>query len=339
MVKALVTGGGGFLGSAVCRALRHKGVAVRSFSRGAYPELEQAGVETVRGDLTDPAAVHAAAAGCDIVFHVAAKAGVWGRGEDFRRVNVEGTRSVLEACRAHGIRRLVYTSSPSVVFDGRDIEGGDESLPYAEHYHAHYPATKAEAERLVLRANGRDIATVSLRPHLIWGPGDNHLVPRIIARRRSGALRRITGPVKKVDSVYIDNAAAAHILAAEKLAPGAPSAGKVYFISNDEPLPVWELIDRILMAAHLPPVEKTVSPGLAYAAGAGLEAVYRLLRLGGEPRMTRFLARELSTAHWFDISAARRDLGYRPAVSIQEGLRRLEAALAADDLAQGAQAL
>jgi nucleoside-diphosphate-sugar epimerase len=328
-VKALVTGGGGFLGAALCRRLIARGDRVRSFSRGDYPALRAEGVETFRGDLADQEAVCAAAEGCGIVFHAGARAGIWGPSEEFVRTNVDGTANVLAACRRHGVGRLVYTSSPSVVFDGADMEGVDESVPYPTRYEAAYPETKAKAEQMVLAANGPDMATVALRPHLIWGPGDNHLVPRLIARRRAGILRRISGPPKLVDSVYIDNAVDAHLRAAERLAPGTAPAGRAYFITNAEPVPLWELVDRILAAAHLPPVDRAVSPMFALAAGSLLEFAHRLLRLTGEPRMTRFLARELSTAHWFDIGAARRDLGYEPAVSLEEGLRLLEASFKA----------
>ncbi|MBI5209968.1 MAG: NAD-dependent epimerase/dehydratase family protein [Elusimicrobia bacterium] len=326
-MRALVTGGGGFLGKAIVTRLLARGDSVRSVARGSYPELASLGVSVVRGDIADPASLAEAAAGVDVVFHAAAKAGVWGDPAEYHRSNVAGTRNVLAACRERGVRRLVYTSSPSVVFDGRDQEGIDESAPYPERHLASYPATKAEAERLVLAADGPDLATVALRPHLIWGPGDNHLVPRIVARAREGRLLKLGGPPRKVDSTYIDNAADAHLLAADRLAPGAPPAGKAYFISNGEPLPVWDLVDRILGAAGLPPLTLSIPPAAAYAAGCVLELAYSVLRLPGEPRMTRFLASELSTAHWFDLTAARRDLGYEPKVSVEEGLRRLARSL------------
>jgi nucleoside-diphosphate-sugar epimerase len=322
-MNALVTGGGGFLGGAIVRRLRARGDSVRSLARRRYPDLDALGVTQHQGDIADAQAVVESAAGCEIVFHVAAKAGVGGRYAEYRRANVTGTENVLAACRTHHVPRLVYTSSPSVVFNGRDMEGVDESAPYAAHYDAHYPRTKAIAEQLVLRANGPDLATVALRPHLIWGPGDNHLIPRIIARARAGRLRRIGGASKLIDSIYIDNAADAHLLAADRLAPGSPIAGKAYFLSQGEPVPLWGLVNRILAAAGLPPVTRSVPYGVAFAAGWALETAYALLHLRGEPPMTRFLARELSTAHWFDLSAARRDLGYAPSVSLDEGLRRL----------------
>lgn len=324
-MKALVTGGGGFLGKAIVGQLLDQGWTVRTFSRADHPQLEALGVEHCRGDLADAAAVKSAAAGCELICHTAAKAGIWGPYRDFFRANVEGTRHVIAACRAQGIRRLVYTSSPSVVFDGTDMEGVDENVPYPARYHAFYPQTKAEAERLVLQANGPELATVALRPHLIWGPEDNHLVPRIIARGRQGRLRRIGSRDCLVDTIYIDNAARAHLLAAEKLQVGSPVAGKAYFLSQGEPLPLWTVVDRILAAAGLPPVTRRMSPGAAYALGWFLEKLYAGCRLPGEPPMTRFLARELSTAHWFDIGAARRDLGYQPEVSFQEGMDRLQA--------------
>jgi nucleoside-diphosphate-sugar epimerase len=326
-MNVLVTGGGGFLGGAIVRGLVARGATVRSLARGNYPALHALGVAQVRGDLADADAVKRAVDGCSLVFHVAAKAGIWGPYADYYRSNVKGTRNVIAACRACGVRRLVFTSSPSVVFDGRDMEGVDESVPYPRHYDAPYPATKAEAEQLVRAAGDDTLATVALRPHLIWGPGDTNLVPRIIARARAGRLRRIGGRVNRVDSTYIDDAAAAHLLAADRLAPGSPIAGKVYFISQGEPWPIWDLVNRILQAARLPPVTRTVPRGLALLAGAACEAFARGLRLQDEPPMTRFLARELSSAHWFNIAAARRDLGYQPSVSIEEGMRRLEQAL------------
>ncbi|MSN27088.1 MAG: NAD-dependent epimerase/dehydratase family protein [Geobacter sp.] len=327
-MKALVTGGGGFLGGVIVRMLRERGDEVKSFSRGAHPSLSQLGVEQIRGDLAKRDQLIKAAEGCDIIFHVAAKAGIWGGYDDFYNANVTGTVNVLAACRANDISRLVYTGSPSVVFDGNDLEGGDESLPYPLHYEAHYPQTKAMAEQIVLDADSSSLATVSLRPHLIWGPGDNHLVPRIIAKARAGKLRRIGTKPCLVDTVYVDNAAQAHLLAADRLEPGGSVAGKSYFITNDEPLPLWEMVNHILAAAGLPPETRSIPPQLAYTAGAICEGLWNLLRLSGEPPMTRFVAKELSTAHWFNINAARSDLGYAPQISIAEGLRHLRQWLA-----------
>jgi nucleoside-diphosphate-sugar epimerase len=328
-MQALVTGGGGFLGKAIVQRLRNREWNVRSLSRSNYPELESLGVECVRGDVADENAVAAAAKGCDIVFHVAAKAGVWGRYRDYFQANVQGTMSVLSACRRHGISKLVFTSSPSVVFDGRDEANLTESAPYPNSYLAYYPQTKAMAEQAVLRANGEPLSnasvlsTVALRPHLIWGPGDNHLVPRLIDRARSGKLRRVGSGTNLVDTVFIDNAADAHLLAADRLCADSPVAGKAYFISNGEPVPLWELINRMLACANLPPVSRSISARAAYLAGAVMETAYTLTGRMDEPPMTRFVARQLATAHWFDITAARRDLGYQPTITIEEGLKQL----------------
>ncbi len=326
-MKALVTGGGGFLGSVIVRMLRERGDEVCSFSRGDYPALAALGVRQIRGGLEEREAVVAAAKGCDIVFHVAAKAGIWGSYRDFYQANVVGTENVITACRTNGISRLVYTSSPSVVFDGSDVEGGNESLPYPSSYEAHYPATKAVAEKLVLAANSPELAVTSLRPHLIWGPGDNHLVPRIVAKGRAGKLRRIGNRPNLVDTVYVDNAARAHLQAADALSPGSAVAGKCYFISNAEPLPLWDMVNRILAVADVPPVTRSIPPKLAYTVGCICEALWGVLRLSGEPPMTRFVAHELATAHWFDIGAARRDFGYNPGISISEGLLLLRQSL------------
>jgi len=323
--RVLVTGGGGFLGTAVCRLLRERGLAVRSLSRSPHPHLDELGIDQIQGDVADARAVARAVEGCSAVFHIAAKAGLWGPERDYQRANVEGTRNILDACRSAGVSRLVYTSSPSVVFNGSDLAGADESAPYPSRFDAAYPETKAIAEQLVLAANSAGLATVSLRPHLIWGPGDNNLLPRIIARARGGRLRRIGRTIALIDPVYIDNAAEAHLLAAERLAPGSPVAGKAYFITQGETIPVWDMINALLKAARMEPVRRTIARPLALAGAGVLEAAYRLSGREDEPPMTRFLARQLSTTHWFRIDAARRDLGYEPRVSIAEGLRRLEA--------------
>jgi len=331
-LKALVTGGGGFLGQAITRGLLGRGDGVRSFSRSEHAGLHALGVEQVRGDLADAAALSAAVQGCDVVFHVAARPGIWGDYADYHRVNVTGTRNVIAACRQHAVRRLIYTSSPSVVFDGQDMQGVDESVPYPARYEAHYPRTKALAEKAVVAANDAQLATVSLRPHLIWGPGDNHLLPRLVDRAKAGQLRRIGSRRNLIDTIHVDNAADAHLLAAQRLYPGSPIAGKVYFISQDEPVPMWDMVNRLLHAAGAPPVSRAVPVWLAMVLAWGFEAAHRFTDNPHEPRLTRFVVRELSTAHWFDISAARRDLGYAPRISIAAGLEQLRIALQAKQL-------
>ena len=326
-MQVLVTGGGGFLGQAIVRRLLARGDAVRNLQRSDTPELTVLGAECIRGDIADPQIVRDAAMGCSVVFHVAAKAGIWGRSEDFYRSNVVGTENVLAACQANAVGKLVYTSSPSVVFDGHDEDGIDESTPYPARYLTHYPRTKAMAEQRILAANSPSLATVALRPHLIWGPGDNHLIPRLIQQARSGKLRQIGSGEKLVDTTYIDNAADAHLLASERLEVTSPVAGKAYFISNGEPVPLWSLINRILACADVPPVTRQISTTTAYCAGGLLELIYYITGRQDEPPMTRFVARQLSTAHWFRLDAAKRDFNYVPQVSIDEGLRRLAESL------------
>ncbi len=322
-MRLLVTGGGGFLGKALAKSLVEKGHEVRSFSRRSYPELKALGITTMQGDIADEKSVLAAAKGCDAVFHVAAKAGVWGPYEEYYRPNVLGTENVINACLRNKVKKLIFTSSPSVVFDNADQEGVDESEPYPKQFLSHYPKTKALAEQLVLKANSKELATVSLRPHLIWGPGDNHLVPRLISRARASKLRIVGDGTNLVDTVYIDNAVDAHILAFERLSSDSAISGKAYFITNGEPLPVATIFNKVLKAADLPPVTRKISADVAYVAGALMEFLYWITKRKEEPLLTRFVARELSCAHWFDLTAARRDLGYEPEVSIDEGMQRL----------------
>lgn len=322
-MKALVTGGGGFLGKAIVGQLLERGDTVRILARGDYPKLAARGVETLRGDIADKAAVLSAVEGCDVVFHVAAKPGMWGPYQAYRLTNVVGTENVIAACQQHGVSRLIYTSTPSVVHAGGDIEGADESLPYPDHFEGAYPATKAQAERRVLAANCPTLATVAIRPHLVWGPGDNHLIPRLLERARAGRMVFVGRQDKLIDTTYIDNAAAAHVQAALRLAPGAPCAGKAYFVSQGDPWPASKITNAFLDAAGMPPVKRRIPVSVAYAIGAVAELVWRLLGLSGEPPVTRFVVRQMSTAHWYDISAARRDLGYVVGVSIEEGLAKL----------------
>jgi nucleoside-diphosphate-sugar epimerase len=323
-MRVLVTGGGGFLGGAIVRQLAARGDSVRSFSRSQHRSIDSLLVEQIQGDLASATAVAQAVAGCDAVIHVAAKAGVWGPTAEFELANIVGTRHVIAACRQHGVRKLVFTSTPSVVGAGHDIEGGNESLPYPAKYLADYPRTKAIAEREVLAANGPQLATVALRPHLIFGPGDPHLIPRLLARARAGKLRIIGSGKSKVDFTFVDDAAEAHLLALDRLTPGSPICGKAYFISQGDPVELWPFVNQILDLAGLPPVKKHVPFRVAYVAGAMFEFWYRSLRLSGEPPLTRFVVAQLAHSHWFDLSAARRDLDYSPRNLTADYLIRLE---------------
>jgi nucleoside-diphosphate-sugar epimerase len=217
----------------------------------------------------------------------------------------------------------VHTSSPSIVHSGGDIEGADESLPIAEHFTAPYPATKALAEKMVIASNKEGLKTVALRPHLIWGPGDPHILPRLAAKVKRGRLA-LPGPDKLIDTVYIENAAQAHVMALEELIDSAKCAGKAYFVTNNEPLPQGEIIQRLLAAIGIEVIIKSLPTGLAMTAGALCEYSWRFLPLAGEPPVTRFAVEQLGTAHWFDTTAAERDFGYQPKLSIDEGLAELK---------------
>ena len=323
-MKALVTGAGGFLGLYIVEQLVARGDRVRGFCRGSYPALDALGVETIQGDVRDREKVLTACRGMDAVFHVAAVAGMGGPWKHYYQINTLGTRHVLAACREHGVRRLIYTSSPSVTFDGVDQEGVGESAPYPGRWLAHYPHSKALAEQDVLAAAGTDgLQTCSLRPHLIWGPRDRHLIPKLIARAKSGRLRRVGDGKNLVDIVYVENAARAHLQAADSLTPQSKVSGRAYFISQGEPVNCWDWINEILGLAGMEPVGKSISLSAARKIGTVCEALWSIARLRSDPPMTRFLAAQLATSHFFDISRARQDFGYQPAISTTEGMSRL----------------
>ncbi|GIU10318.1 MULTISPECIES: 2-alkyl-3-oxoalkanoate reductase [unclassified Shewanella] len=338
VTRAFVTGAGGFLGKAICERLLAVGIEVIGFARGEYSALSAMGVKMVKGDIVDERALLEAMGGCDLVFHVASKAGVWGSKQSYFSPNVDGARHVIDACKSCNVARLVYTSTPSVTFAGVDEAGNDESAPYAERYLNYYGESKAIAEQMMLSANGDELAngkllgTTALRPHLIWGPRDPHLVPRVIERAEAGRLKLVGNEDKLVDTIYVGNAAYAHILAALTLSQNdkanqAACAGKAYYLSNDEPITMAAMLNKILACKNLPPVTKRVPSQIAYIAGCVLESVYVLLGKKDEPIMTRFVAKQLSTSHYFNISAAKRDLGYQALVSIDEGMVQLKASL------------
>lgn len=324
----LVTGGAGFLGQAVVRRCLARGYRVRVLGRTPLAGELAEKVDFHRGDIADPASVDAATKGCDFVFHVAAKAGVWGAWEDYLRINVDGTSNVVAACQTHGVRALVHTSTPSVVFSGEPFRGADESLPYGDDWLCAYAETKAVAEEVALKAASATLKVCALRPHLIWGPGDPHLFPRVLARARAGRLRIVGDGENLVDVTHVDTAADAHLGALDALRAGRAN-GKAYFLSQGEPVKLWAFINRLLAGAGEKPVSRRISLRTAYWLGALLEGAWTLLRLKGEPPMTRFVAVELAKDHWFDVSAARRDLGLKPAVDTWAELDRLAATLRA----------
>jgi len=301
-----------------------QGRSVRCYSRREIPALTAAGAEVILGELDDTVALKAACAGVGTVFHVAGRVGVWGPSAEFFKVNVEGTRSVVAACKAAGVPHFVYTSSPSVVFNGAHLTGVDESEPLCTDAPCAYPTSKAAAERVVTASNSDKLRTVSLRPHLVWGPGDRNVVPRCLALAKAGRLRIVGKGNNRVDLTHIENVVDAHLLAeAALMQPDPAAAGRAYFITNDDPVLLWDFINELCEAAGVSPVRKHISLGAAYAVGAVLEFAWTLLRRKNDPPMTRFVAKELATDHFFSIEAARCDLGYQPRVTMAEGIREL----------------
>ncbi len=325
--SVLVTGGTGFLGRRLVERLIAEGRAVTVLGRTPAPDLEQRGVRFIRASLDDAPAVAAACSGIGTIFHTAAKVGVWGRYADFFRTNVLGTRALLDGARLHGVARFVHTSTPSVVYNGQSLANADESLPLTTDCPSPYPLTKAIAEREVLAANTHDhtgLQTVALRPHLIWGVGDPHLVPRVLARARAGRLRIVGDGKNMVDMVHVENAVDAHLAAEFELQVAYSNcAGCAYFITNGEPVVLWDWINDLLRALGEPPVTKKISLGTASALGAVCETLWRMLPVSTEPPMTRFIAAELAKDHWFSLAAARRDLGYTPRITMAEGTAEL----------------
>jgi nucleoside-diphosphate-sugar epimerase len=322
-----ITGASGFIGGKIAERLLADGRPVRVLARRPLPELEARGAELILGDLDDIPALRRGCASAESVFHVAGRVGVWGSRREFFRVNVDGTQNVIAACRETGVARLIYTSSPSVVYNGGDLRNVNESVPLCQRAPCAYPTSKAAAEIAVLSANGKNFATIALRPHLVWGPGDKNVVPRVLALARSDKLKIIGAGKNKVDVTHITNVVDAHLLAEGALCSSQmpPAGGRAYFITNGEPLQLWQWINNLLGELGEPPVTKHVSLPAAYAAGGVLEALWRVLPLKGEPPMTRFVAKEMATDHWFDISAAGRDLGYHPRVTVADGVKELVA--------------
>lgn len=321
MKRALVTGGGGFVGFAITKRLLDLGVEPVVMGRNQYPHVAEIGVEQKSGDIRDKEAVCHAARGCDTVFHVAAKAGIWGGKEKYFGINYHGTKNIIQACRDNKISSLVYTSTPSVVFASHSIRGAGESLPYADKFLCYYAASKAAAEKCVLAANSPALSTIALRPHLVWGPGDTNLIPRLVKKGQKGQLKQVGDGANLVDISYIDNVVEAHILAAEMR--GQNAAGRAYFISQGQPVNLWGWINNLFKRLDIPLVNKKISFPMAYFAGMMFELVYKAVGIKREPPMTRFLALQLAKSHWFSIAAAKNDFGYEPLVSNEEGMRRM----------------
>lgn len=320
-MKVLVTGGTSLLARTTAEALLGRGDEVVLLQRGT----SVVDAPQVRGDVRDPEVVHRAMQGCDAVVHAAAKVGIVGAWEDFRSINVDGTANVIAAARERGVSRVVHVSTPSVSHAGRSLIGAGADPAVTGRAHAHYAESKAIAERLALGAASDALPLVAIRPHLVWGPGDTQLVGRIVERARAGQLALVGGGTALIDTTYLDNAASALVAALDAAVPGAACVGRAYVIANGEPRPIRELIEGILAAAGVQVTPRDVPLRLATGVGAVVERVWRRAKPDEEPPLTRFLAEQLGTAHWFDPRPARDELAWHPTVSIDEGLRRLAA--------------
>jgi nucleoside-diphosphate-sugar epimerase len=319
--RYVVTGGGGFVGRALCFALKDLGHEVVSISRSTYPELEKRGISCVQANLGSPERpLESTFRGADAVFHTAAKVDMWGLYKDFYNANVMGTRNVIAACLGANVPKLVFTSSPSVVAGDGDLRGVDETQPYARSPNAYYPATKAAAEREVLAANDDRLATISLRPHLVFGPGDNHFVPTILKRASSGRLIRVGNGRNMTDVCFIDDCVQAHLRAVEALDRNPECRGRAFFISQGEPVNMWRWINEVLERNRLPKVQRSLPVWLADPIAMLCEFMAR--GSGTVPLLTRFLVHEMSSDHYFNIGAARELLGFSPKFSVKEALDR-----------------
>jgi 2-alkyl-3-oxoalkanoate reductase len=317
-VKVLVTGGRGMLGAATARAIADAGHTVTVLQRGdADLPFQQ-----IRADICDASALGIACRDQDAVVHLAARVSITGPWTDFYRTNVHGTKELLRAARLSGVQRFVYVSSPSVAHAGQSIVGGGADPADPERARSSYSRSKAIAENLVLAES--DMATVAIRPHLVWGPGDEQLVGRIVDRAKRGRLVLIDQGTALIDTTYVDNAAEALVAAVQRAAE-PQVRGRAFVVSNGEPRTVRELLSAITRAAGVPEPVRSVPAGVARAAGRIVESLWQLARRTDEPPMTQFLAEQLSTAHWFAQQDTRAALQWAPRVGLDEGFGRLAA--------------
>ena len=323
-MKILVTGGGGFLGTYIVQELLNRKFEVVNLSRNSYIHLTQLGVNTLQCDLSDKGSVaELDLSGIDGVIHTAGIPGVWGAYDKYLKINYHGSINLLEAAKSAGIKYFVYTSTPSVVFGDEDILNGDEDLSYPDKFYTSYAKTKSMAEKEILEANSVELKTLAIRPHLIWGPGDPNLVPRIIEKARRGKLKRVGSGDNLVDIIYVENAASAHVDALTSLMDGNDIGGNAYFIGQESPVKLWDFIDNILTLNKLSPLSGQISFRAAYIIGWTLEYIYKILGiLSPEPPMTRFVAMQLSKNHYFSHEKAKEDFGYNPKITTAEGLKR-----------------
>ncbi len=330
-IRVLVTGAGGFVGLKLTRALLLEGYDVTTLQRGTYPELNELkniypNLSIIQGSINDQNILDFAVSDVNAIFHVASKIGMWGSYDDYYETNVVGTQNILKSMKKYSIKNLVYTSTPSVVFDRGDINNGDESLPYPKSHLNFYAQTKRIAEEEILKcARAHEFNALSIRPHLVFGPGDKQLIPRVIYTHLKGKLKIVGDGENLVDVSYIDNVVHAHLLAFKTLLQDPNKVnGKAYFIGQEKPVKLWNFTNDIFKGLGLKKLEKKIPVNIAYCIGGLLEALFKLLGIKKiDPPMTRFVALQLGKNHYFSHENAKKDFGYIPIVPTEEGLKNL----------------
>lgn len=322
-MRILVTGAGGFLGFHIAKLLKSKGHEVFNFSRTHHKKLDAINVTTITGDLRNLNDVESALKNIDAIFHVAALAGIWGSYDEYYSINFLGTKNLVESAKKNNIKKFVYTSTPSVVFADKDIIGANETLSYPETFYTHYAHTKCMAEKLVLSSHGENFKTCALRPHLIWGPGDPHILPRLRKKSFERKLKIVGSGDNFVDVIYVENAAHAHVQAFLALDEKAEVSGQAYFIGQEGPVNLWWFINELLKASDAPIAKHRIPYWFTYLIGGLFEKIYHFFKISGEPPMTRFVAMQLAKSHYFSHEKAKKDFNYQPLVTIDEGLTKI----------------
>ncbi len=323
-MNILVTGATGFLGFHICEILIEQGHKVYNFSRSHSDELEDIGVTTRKGDLQVIDSINSALDGIDAIFNVASKVGMWGKWEDFYNINYIGTKNLVDLAIKKNIKYFIHTSTPSVVFGKEPIVNGDEHCPYPEEYISLYAKSKSLGEKYALSKACEGFKVCSIRPHLIYGQRDKNIIPRLIQARTDKKLKIIGNGDNIVDVIHVTNAAHAHIDAFNELRQDAKNNGKAYFIGQESPVKLWDFINKILKKKNLPPVKTKISLRLSYMIGYLIEIFLKTFRIYNiHPPMTRFVALQLGTSHYFSHENAKRDFGYHVRLSLEDSLEQI----------------